>query len=123
MDIRQAILKAAEQFDRAPHLFNYWKIKTPECGSPGCAIGWAATFREMTGYVHEICQKALGVSDTTFYNRMRDLDYVVSACNAAEMATGLRLYADKYHPAPIVLPDWNALASEPLPVAERTVQV
>jgi hypothetical protein len=125
MEIRQAILRAADQIQGHPELWNYWKIHTPSCGTPGCAIGWIAAMRGVSGFVSEVCAAALGIDAEEFYERMRSkpIDCPVSIADAPKIAAGLRAYADKYHPAPVKEPDWNALAMAPLPVAERQCTV
>lgn len=105
MELRQAILKAADQIERNPDVFNYWKTSVPPCGSPGCAIGLVAAhlgFREGL-YVSMNCHRILGVDSHTFYARMGD---AATSIDAAKVwmhypllaAQSLRLYADKYHP-------------------------
>ena len=44
MNIRTAILKAADSIEQNPHLFSFKSLAIPnkDCGTPGCAIGWIA---------------------------------------------------------------------------------
>lgn len=135
MDIRGAILKSAGLIERKPDIFNFFLQHVPDCGSPGCAIGLiCAQLGAKAGLtVHSPEANALMQCDhAEFYGRMTTVshkrarwwdgpNWTRSAEVAAEV---LRLYADKYHPADegqkdYVLPDWNALAMQPLPVAER----
>lgn len=112
MNIREAILKAAAQLERRPDLFRWESCEIPsstECGTPGCALGWIAHFVGQSARKEgsEWRVGFVGVPDYEFYCRMKDL----TGGNdwkryAAECARGLRLYADKYHPAPkLGIPD------------------
>lgn len=103
MNIRQAILKTADLFESQPHLFNFQRIRFPDCGTPGCAIGYVGYFLGITdSTVHPVCQQILGVDSDVFYDRMS-----ISAMqrggvwtrDANECVARLRIYADKYHPA------------------------
>lgn len=132
MEIRQAILKAADHIEHHPKDFLYSQNAIPECGTPGCAIGWVGHFLGMTSKDNADFGRvaiAIGVpaSVFAFSDRMDRLHggFVNWRHDAADCALTLRRYANKYHPADeggqkdYVLPDWNALASEALPVAER----
>jgi hypothetical protein len=125
MNIRDAILKAADHIERNPGEFNFGSTKIPDgpgCGTPGCALGWIGAFCgvvEAANKVQDIdscyygwrcialvCsetdngkQKPLMRMDSgQFYARMSGLvsDWM---CRADACARALRLYADKYHPA------------------------
>jgi hypothetical protein len=113
VDIRTAILKAAEHVERHPDDWNFFSIRTPTCGSQGCAIGWVAAYMDMSGFVHELCFKVFGVRNEEFYDRMRALGCQLACALPLQVAQGLRAYANKYHPAPT--PNWQALATAPLP--------
>jgi hypothetical protein len=119
MNIRQAILRAADHIESTPKEFNFQSVYIPDgpgCGTPGCALGWIGHF---AGYDEQravaesgdsatvlyIGRKVLGVkceghmlNRNEFYARMDTLaggwQHGAVAC-----ARGLRLYADKYHPA------------------------
>lgn len=113
--LRQAILSAADWIEKHPDEFDFSSISIPDrpgCGTPGCALGWIATFH---GY-HEfgpigIAQKIMGVPGAgyfseggegaiPFYDRMDEIAGEVNWRDAAkDCANTLRLYADKYHPA------------------------
>lgn len=136
-EIRQAILEAATWIEANPKDFQFTAVRIPHpCGSPGCALGWISAFAgfertNFAGFTAALPLLGVRYADD-FYGRMHKLSpwwgnwmFSPKACVKA-----LRRYADKYHPAPkpakrmrIKLPNWNALASEPLPVAERTAQV
>jgi hypothetical protein len=118
MNIRQAILKAADHIERNPHLFDFkvWLMPN-DCGTPGCAIGWIGLFSGKTfekgcwdidgprpGVSANVCQPALGINAEEFYSRMDCIDLQTAfemrwRRNAENCARTLRLYADTYHPA------------------------
>lgn len=112
MDIRTAILKAADHIERNPKLFDFcatWVPDDTDCGTPGCALGWIGHFANIQrgcSYGAEIyVAPALVEADemfssaSAFYSRM---DAVAGATawrwNAEACAAALRLYADKYFP-------------------------
>lgn len=99
MDTRQAILKAADHIEANPDQFNYWVVGVPDCGSPGCALGWIGYFLGFSvgasfwGNV----SPAMGLASEDFYDRMTEIDRKWES-GAARCSHALRLYADKYHP-------------------------
>lgn len=113
MNIREAILAAADHIERNPGEFDFHSLETPaglSCGTPGCAIGWISFFmgkrREM-GHVESWRAPlvAMGVGaygDDVFYRRMDAVLHSRWHDNAADCAAALRLYAYKYHPAPSI---------------------
>lgn len=114
MNTRQAIIAAANQIDRTPAIFAYFNSRVPSCGSPGCFIGLIAC---NAGFphgesVHELCPALFGVSWDVVYDRVFDLsgralvkNHSVAWCSdPALTARTMRLYADKYHPAPAPIP-------------------
>lgn len=38
--IYTAIMKAADTIERHPELYNFLSNEVPDCGSPGCLLGW-----------------------------------------------------------------------------------
>lgn len=100
MNIRDAILKAADSIERNPSVFDFYKTHIPECGSPGCAVGLVACHAGVSSHsdVHRICDSLLGVPWYTFYNRLSELSPGWQS-DAHGCIAALRLYADKYHPA------------------------
>jgi hypothetical protein len=128
MDIRQAILKAADWIEKHPEDFMFSATQIPKCGTPGCALWWIGHFSRMslktndyesyTTVAKEVLrvpgEKLLGNGSPhfEFYRRMDALLGHSGWMHYAPMcAEGLRLYADKYHPAPIAVPNWEALSS------------
>ena len=123
MNIREAILKAADHIEHNPGRFQFNSVFVPnDCGSPGCAIGWIGRFAGAEqGSMIEILHRhdkpsaveLLGLrSQEDFYDRMRELALVAPApwqYDAAQCAKALRIYADTYHPAQST-PDWHAIA-------------
>ena len=114
MNIRTAILKAADSIEQNPNLFNFSSILMPDsdCGTPGCALGWIAYHRKGDAIFGStwIAHNAIGIVDGKFYKRMINLyDGHEWKYSADECAATLRKYADKYHPAqgiPAVVLSW-----------------
>ncbi len=112
MNIRTAILKAADSIEQNPKMFWFSSISTPDCGTPGCALGWVAYHIGegvlcgnswdpwKLGRRLGILENGKYMAGIGFYHRMDKLhggyDWKDSA---PECAKALRLYADKYHPA------------------------
>ena len=44
MNIYNAILKAADHIERNPHLYDFYRSNVPNCGTPGCMLGWIGHF-------------------------------------------------------------------------------
>lgn len=119
MNIREAILKAADHIEANPHRFDFDSVLVPgkTCGSPGCALGWIAAFAGQQSGKEFQTNDLIGCGDLEFYSRMDDIeapfdgDKPALACHWMNSAPGcaevLRLYADKYHPAekPQGIPD------------------
>jgi hypothetical protein len=119
MNIRDAILKAADHIERNPAEFRFASIAIPGgpgCGTPGCALGWIGAFGGLEAACHgfnrsanemlELPSEFLSGSlhgptiEYAFYNRMDALCGSISwRVSASECARSMRLYADKYHPA------------------------
>lgn len=104
MDIRTAILRAADSIEMNPKMFSFGSVWLPDesCGTPGCALGWVG---------HH-----LGMGrNSRLEDVSRELGIPVYSCNfveltevfgsrkwyysAPECAKALRLYVDKYHAA------------------------
>lgn len=113
MEIRQAILKTAGVFEAAPNLWYWCNTHVPSCGTRGCAAGYIAAFMGWpAGEVISDCKGigALGITNAEFYERMRETcGYLLASASPSEVVKGLRLYADRYHPAAKPL-DWEALS-------------
>lgn len=110
MNVREAILRTAELFEREPSLFAYSSIYVPECDTPGCAIGRIECFYGIaSGNV--INNGVLGVDSDEFYDRMDELSNTGRwRSDAKECASALRAYADRYHPEDKpALGSWSAL--------------
>ena len=46
MNLRNAILQAADTIEQNPSLFEFTSVQRPdpECGTPACALGWIAAY-------------------------------------------------------------------------------
>ena len=121
-DIRTAILQAADYIQTNPKEFAFHAINVPDCGIPGCALGWIGHFLAMprTECSYTVAKRVMGRNDygteRDFYTRMNDLGIAHWTCNAGLCAWALRLYADKYHPAP---PNWEALSADTSAIREE----
>ena len=116
MDIRTAILKAADKFERYPALFYYYWTGKPN-GNKGCLLGWIGEVADVPAalgsYAGKVACDFLGISDDEFQIRCLRIGdeqnlggWTTDATVAAQV---MRFYADKYHPA-AKTPDWEALA-------------
>jgi hypothetical protein len=112
MNIRQAILLAADSIEQNPKMFNYASCYRPDfdCGTPGCALGWIGLHAGIAvnadgGRQGKFVKTLDAVADLTtgdnhactFYERMSAISSGWK-CDAADCAAALRKYADKYHP-------------------------
>lgn len=109
MEIRQAILAAADQIEAQPHRFAFGFVEIPRVKDKyagGCALGWIGTFalEKSPWNSYSSVLPALGIGDpssgreSTFYARMDQINNKWRL-DAKVCAKGLRKYADKYHPA------------------------
>lgn len=140
VDIRQAILNAADLIEKSPDRYDFYSNDKPGCGTPGCMLGWIGHFmgvpasRGVLPYTAAV-SRALGFEGASahheFVSQLLDVCHPLSLhplIGKHEVSKSLRLYADKYHPAEAKastdckLPDWSALAMQPLPIGE-TAQV
>ena len=104
MNIRTAILRAADSIEMNPDLFKWSTVHLPnvDCGTPGCALGWIAVHRgeevQMQMGSSWIPDTPVGIDDGKFYCRMSEISNYEWKRSALVCAQTLRLYADKFHP-------------------------
>ena len=106
MNIRKVLLNAADLIERheSDYRFTSTNIPSGKCGSPGCALGWiayAAGWKKADGsFLDEIAIKIGNKNDEDFYNRMEIATGIgkFPMWSVQQVADGLRIYADKYHP-------------------------
>lgn len=97
-----AIHLAADHIERNPSEFDFSEYAIPiRCGSPGCAIGWVGFFSSYGTY-STINDSIMGVSESTFYDRMDDISAALYSntdwiYRADLCAAVLRAYARRYH--------------------------
>ena len=114
MNVRQAILKAADSIEQNPHLFNFGSTEVAGCNTPGCALGWIACHlgqaKEGQYFEAPTLGALLGLKDNgrpwagaNFYDLMDEFSEQWHE-DAAKCSAALRLYADKYHPEPGRIP-------------------
>ena len=94
MNVYEATLATAELFEREPKMFDFSRVVVPDCGTPGCAIGYIERFMGFEGVIDG--NRSLGTTRTEFYERMSELVTREWINNASICAVGLRLYAEKY---------------------------
>lgn len=118
MSYRDDILWAADMIERHPEAYSWSSVdvpnhEAPECGSPGCALGWIAAHQEgrevgepftlvRRGYVRESASP-VGVHSLEFYGRMGAIEPRWKV-DAKACAAALRRYADHYHPESDAIP-------------------
>ncbi len=116
MNIRAAVLEAADRIEAEPDRFDFGSISIPgmTCGTPGCALGWVGAYMGLqateslsaVSSLSAVCV-ALGADGgaLTFYNRMDEMQCRFGpndshwSDNARVCAAMMRKYADQYHPA------------------------
>ena len=68
MNIRQALLKAADSIEQHPKLFSFHSCELPnECGTPGCALGWLAVHLGKEEFNGRMIQKVTIMVDGRTY--------------------------------------------------------
>lgn len=128
MNIRQAMLMAADHIERHPEAFAPCQAQTK--GNLGCPLAWAGEFLGICGATRTLAairgwevSEIVGVNvdrDTAFINEMGQLVGVdFMRMTATDAARAFRLYADRYHPAepipPAVREIFNVNIDEPAP--------
>ena len=94
MNAYEATLATAKLFEREPKMFDFSRVVVPDCGTPGCAIGYIERFMGFEGVIDG--NRSLGTTRTEFYDRMGELVTRGWIDSASLCATGLRLHAEKY---------------------------
>lgn len=117
MNIYDAIMKAADRIEAAPHDYDWHKTNTGHCGTPACMLGWIGRMLGLGNYVSNIdVVKRLGVATHGFYTRIDQLTNLPTYTSVPHIVRGMRLYAEQYHghekPKPVTPPDWSAIASK-----------
>lgn len=108
MNIRNAILSAADSIENNPSLYEFGScdIASPDCGTPGCALGWIGLHLGLqeSDNLYAVCD-AIGAKCTVcFYALSEAVGSKKWYHSADECAKALRLYADKYHPQQDYIP-------------------
>jgi hypothetical protein len=111
MNIRDAILKAADHIQTHPKDYDFQSNHKPGCGTPGCMFGWVGHFLNVKSvpaawnpdkiWMDDVCKVlghpclwiALSSLDSSHPDYMR-----AQLGDAAAAVNVLRAYADKYHP-------------------------
>jgi len=115
MNIYDAIMKAADTIEQHPDWYDFDKNTKPDCGTPGCMLGWIGHYSgvELTASEAEfpglytnrtICAVGFDYSDIiTESNKHFGPDLRQTQC-AADAAKAMRFYAEK-HFKPKGIPD------------------
>ncbi len=130
--IREAILKAADRIERNPDGYNFYSNGKPDCGSPGCMMGWigfelgfdahpyacyVTPLRDALGFdysdIGDMIRAAKATMPHNEWHRL--MNYQERATEAAEV---MRLYADHRFPQvrETTVP-WSACEWKPKAVA------
>jgi hypothetical protein len=106
VEIYDAIMKAADQIEHVKGAWRWSRTTVPDCGSPGCMIGWIAYYLgERPGtHISQVMQR-IGCDPMhggdEFYQIVGELSglgrFGLEPASGAEIAAALRLYAAKYH--------------------------
>lgn len=101
MNVREAILKAADHIEREPESFDYQSNCKPGCGTPGCFWGWIGFYggvQRVKGesYLHRV-NAFVGHNWTVMTDIANSRGQFIGDPKAAPGL--LREFADKYHPA------------------------
>lgn len=105
MNIYNAIMKAADHIEMKPYLYDFMHTTVPDCGTPGCMLGWIGHFAGVpvgSDVLDTVAQPLLGIYYEVhmahpFYMRLRELGAGRYWTDAAVAAAAMRLYAEKYH--------------------------
>ncbi len=108
MNIYDATMRAADQIEARPDLWDFMTITIPKCGAPACALGWIGHFAGVLPGkdIREVINLMGLPNHMEFYSRMGDLSVGLDgsvywrnyedAEDLQRIAKLLRLYADKY---------------------------
>lgn len=100
--LQAATLLAAEHIEKRPQDFDFYEVVIPDCGTPGCALGWMAHFyrqlggrRPDGGEMEDITDilPMLDMDDAKFYRRLDHHAGIHWHHHADLAAKGLRAFA------------------------------
>lgn len=99
MNIRQAILKAADSIEQMPRSYDFWSGYVHGCGTPMCMFGWIGHHLGMEhGTTNWRVAETIGLASTgDLYRWTRDRGFDHGYPKGA--ANGLRAFADARFPA------------------------
>ena len=120
MNIRQAILLAADHIERHPEQYQFAFCRL--INGQGCMMTWVTHFM---GYAHnsnaqDLSIEVWGVDTNEWLRRTGGIfegRRVLNRCDPMDSAKILRIYADRYHPVTEAkpaqpAPDWNAIMTK-----------
>lgn len=100
--VRAAILSTASLFESKPALFNFWVTTVPpDCGTPGCALGYVCHFLEISGSDDfKLAARAMGCGDAyLFYKTLDAYGDEEWDTHGLRAARALRAFANARFPA------------------------
>jgi hypothetical protein len=116
--IREAILKAADHIEQNPERYDFSSCETPDCGTPGCMIGWIGHFAGVdyrsfrTTFGFDYCDIGWVIRTPEIFGGpvpQERWDFLMRyQFDAAAAATVMRLFADERFPAPATSIDTDA---------------
>ncbi len=98
VNIKPAMLKAADQIESRPYTFNFMAYRPADCGSPGCALGWISYFAKTPedqahrGALHLLGFPTTGNGAFKFYDAMSRINSGWKR-SAVQCSSALRQYA------------------------------
>jgi hypothetical protein len=118
VNIRDAILAAADHIEANPGDYNFNEWAVPKPGCKACMLGWIGKFLGMEdGTCNNDVKRAIAGSrqwDDFYWEVHKASGGWAYQDSGAGAAKALRAYADAYHPAevkPVRVPDWQAIAA------------
>lgn len=115
MNIRQALLAAADQIERDPRSYHYVSNRAPSCDTPACMLGWTGHFLGVPALDFDDGSYGSYMYRTAARLGLASMDTFLDRCTVLQEERGrhrtqlwdfsedavqvLRLYADRYHPA------------------------
>lgn len=95
--IYDAMHKAADHIERNPGDYNFFNTFVPECGTPGCLLGWVGLFLGRKSGSNLEALEVVGLEGMDFYDLVDEFTGELWLVKADLAAQGLRGYAEKYH--------------------------
>ena len=98
MNIREAILKAADSVETSGYRFLNDRVEH-SCGTPMCMLGWIGFHLEMHGAKVDNVARVLGLDHPEEFYFYRNSEFGGFATNASTAAALMRTFANDRYPA------------------------